>query len=279
MDASAQLPQLNVQVKNTLLEASLVTDSDSEEELFLHYDAYSKRQVTDPPPTTNTILQPKNSKGLEDSTGVYDTPKVPELFEPELEPDLQPYAHAGMVRMVTEEQWCTWNDDSRQWEPDMEQSCFAQMRLDLASKRRCWADLTDDAYEFERKPDKPMEKVAIALSPALGIGVTTDTPMAPNPYQSVHAIAASALLGCTFIQGQQSVAQQPENSKSKTCRRRNRNSLIDQAARQIKKEANNKKQPQTEQPLVPMFCHQCGGRCTADYKFCRYCGVAAIGEA
>jgi hypothetical protein len=289
MEECPQLPVYNLKVKNTFLRASVVTDSDGDDDLDLDL-AFSKRLVTDPPPVTSAILQPKkNSKGIEDSTGAEDTPKVLEFFEPELEP---PYAHAGMRRMVTEENWSSWNE--RQWEPDMEQSCVGLTNPDCTPKRRCWADEVDDPCDIERKLaekpvekleklaekiDKPVGKVAIALSPALG--VTTDTPPPPMPpiaYQSVHAIAASALLGYNFSQEQETAAQKKQGRR----RKHKRESLIDQAARQLKKDEKNKKsqvRTQTVKPLVPMFCHACGGRCEADFKFCRFCGVAAIGEA
>lgn len=278
MAECAQLPQYSLKAKNTFLEINI--NNDSEDDLDLENE-FTKRQVTDPPPPSSNIIvmSKKNDKDVDCSDGTSDLPKVSELVEPELEPDLQPYAQAGMVRQVTEEHWCSWNQ--RQWEPDMEQSCVNTRIQNSVSKRRSWADETDDIYELERKPE---EKVAIALSPALDMPMATNSVAPSAAHMSVQAIAASALLGCSFGHEQQTNTQRLEDAKLKSGRRRKRESLIDQAARQLQKEErkqqvreNGRARPQTMKTRVPMFCHQCGASCQPQFKFCRFCGVATIG--
>jgi hypothetical protein len=269
----------NIKVKNTFLEVD--ADDDILNDLSLDDDEFRQRQVTEPVPATNRLLDiqmpldiPKTKLFVESST-LHNTdyldksstssehdPKVTEPFQPECEPELT-YDGSEMPRQMTEElYWNDWSDEQR--ELDMEQSCMSPYLSHALSG------------QFAVDPD-----------------VYTRTAIAPFGHEG----SPGNLSGdrCTS----QQKGEDPAPNKTKTQRRRKRESLIDVAARTQKQESRKTKQHEKQllqeqlglQPAsstvqgkqgrsvvskakLPACCPQCGGKVQTGYNFCRFCGVA-----
>jgi hypothetical protein len=267
----------NIKVKNTFLEFD--ADDDNLDDLRLDDDEGPQRQVTEPVPATNRLLEdihmpvdiPKTKLFVESST-LHNTdyadesttssehdPKVTEPFQPECEPELT-YDGGEMPRQMTEElYWNDWSD-----ERDMGQPC---------------------------------------LSPYLSQTLAGQFAVDPD----VYARTANAPLGQEVssgnLSGDRRISQQKgEDSardKTKTQGRRKCESLIDVAARKQKQELRKAKQQEKHQMReqfglqaasstlqgkqgrgvaskanLTACCPQCGGKVHKDYLFCRFCGHA-----
>lgn len=257
-----------MQIKNTFLEFNL-DDGDLSD--LNDDDECPKRQVTEPTPSTIRLLDiAKKEKALEsvcaDSTDYDKTEDSTASSEHDLQPECEPdFSCDGneMARLVTEELcYNVW--ESKVWEPDVELAC---------------------------------------LSPLLG---HTDG----RPYiveSNAQTISAAAFVGYGETQedrrldrytSKQKGTDSDAANKTKSERRRKRESLIDIAARkqkqdlrQAKQQAKRQSQQQQQQrdersvtnkwsqgdaakSKLAKICSQCGGECQMDYKFCRFCGRA-----
>jgi hypothetical protein len=196
--------------------------------------------------------------------------KLFEPFQPECEPDFNCFQYEEdpmtddelgyfpedvMARQVTEEMcWNKWNDNSA-WQSDMEYACL------------------------------PLLSQAV-----------------PEPYPReplMHSFAAAAPVSNEEVDEECTTSKRKPRSdahdKAMNGRRRKRESLIDQAARKQKLQQQRAKQQQRRQASssahanaatqrevsrpqsqLARFCHQCGGTCQTDYKFCRFCGAQIL---